>query len=84
MTLLPQSDDKPRKGQDTLYVTDAEIIRRSGIPRDRFYKILPELEGKHRFPKKNPLFCDRRYWPAVKTWFDGFSGMTASEPRRTR
>lgn len=69
---------------DTLYVTDAEIIRRSGIPRDRFYKILGELENKHRFPKKSPLFCGRRYWPAVKSWFDEFSGPPASEPRRNR
>lgn len=70
----PESEikERTRKGTETLYVTDAEMIRRSGVPRDWMYKILPELETKHGFPRKNSLFKERRYWPAVKQWFDKF------------
>lgn len=80
MTLLDETEDKPKRA-DTLYVTDAELIRRSGLPRDRLYKLLPELEKKYGFPKKSPLFCGRRYWPAVKTWFDKHHAVLAGSEK---
>jgi hypothetical protein len=38
--------------------------------------MLPGLEKNYGFPKKQALFGDTRYWPAVKTWLDKHNGLT--------
>jgi hypothetical protein len=59
----------------TLFVTDAELIRRTGVPE----KVARE---KHRgFPQKQKLWGNRRYWPAVKQWFDRTNGIGSGRPR---
>lgn len=72
--------------KDKLYLTDAELIRRLGVPDRVFRGILPNLETKFGFPPKQPLFGGRRYWPAVKAWLDKHNGLTVgnSEPQRGR
>jgi hypothetical protein len=64
--------------QGKLYVSDAELIRRIGAPEKYMRKILPGLESKYGFPRKQPLFDNRRYWPAVKAWLDKRNGLTIS------
>ncbi|MEH2503692.1 hypothetical protein V1290_002503 [Bradyrhizobium sp. AZCC 1578] len=54
--------------KDKLFLTDAELIRRLGVPEKHMRKILPGLEANYGFPRKQRLFGDRRYWPAVKAW----------------
>jgi hypothetical protein len=45
--------------------------------------ILPALETKYGFHRKQPLFGGRRYWPAVKAWLDKHNGLPAdATPRR--
>jgi hypothetical protein len=61
--------------KDKLYLTDAELIRRLGVPDRILRPILPELENKHGFPRKQALFGNRRYWPAVKAWLDKHNGL---------
>lgn len=61
--------------QQKLFVTDAELIRRLGVPEKRARLIIRELEAKTDFPKKQKLWQDRRYWPAVKAWLDRHSGL---------
>jgi hypothetical protein len=61
--------------QTKLYLSDAELIRRLGVPEKHMRKILPGLESKYGFPRKQPLFGDRRYWPAVKMWLDKRNGL---------
>lgn len=57
--------------QDKLWLTDAELIRRLGVPRDRARAVLRDLDRPGSgFPKKVKLWGDRRYWPAVKAYFD--------------
>jgi hypothetical protein len=41
--------------KDKLYLTDAELIRRLGVPEKHMRKILPGLESKYGFPRKQPL-----------------------------
>jgi hypothetical protein len=67
-----------------LYLSDAEMIRKIGVPEKHMRKILPGLESKYGFPRKQPLFGDRRYWPAVKMWLDKRNGLIVapSQPRR--
>jgi hypothetical protein len=55
----------PRREGPTLFVTDAELIRRLGVPEKAARAAIRELERRPGFPRKDPLFGDRRFWPAV-------------------
>lgn len=69
--------------KDTLWVTDAEIIRRLGAPRDKTREVLSMLDSKPSgFPKKQKLWGDRRYWPAVRAYFDKLYGGTVVAPQQ--
>jgi len=59
---------------ETLWVTDAELIRRMGVPEKTARETLRLLDRKNGFPKKEKLWGDRRYWPAVKAYFDRLYG----------
>lgn len=52
---------------DKLWVTDEELIERSGVPRDKMRRALQALDEDKRsgFPRREPLYDNRRYWPAV-------------------
>jgi hypothetical protein len=67
--------------RDKLFVTDAEIIRRLGVPEKIGRSAIQELEkfhpGRPRFPQKDPLFGDRRFWPAIEKYFMLRHGMTS-------
>ncbi len=69
--------------KDKLYLLDSELIRRIGVPEKTMRSILPALESKYNFPRKQPLFGDRRYWPAVKAWLDKHNGLMM-DPSSTR
>jgi hypothetical protein len=55
-----------------LFLTDAELIRRLGVPERLGYSILRMMDAdpKSGFPKKERLWGDRRYWPAVAAYLD--------------
>ena len=82
---LPAPETLERE-KDKLYLLDSELIRRLGVPDKILRPILPELENKYGFPKKQTLFGGRRYWPAVKLWLDKHNGliMDAPQPRSDR
>jgi hypothetical protein len=68
-------DHRPK---ETLYVTDAELIRRLGVPEKIARQRLRELDAKHHltgFPQKQKLWGNRRYWPAVTAWLNKKSGL---------
>lgn len=73
---------------ETLWVTDAELIRRSGIPEKRARALIQkwdEMGGRHSgFPQKKKEYSDRRYWPAVKAYFDRAGGLTMDAPPQER
>lgn len=66
--------------KDKLYLSEAELIRRLGVPEKIMRPMLPGLESKFGFPKKQPLFGGRRYWPAVKAWLDKHNGLMVDTP----
>jgi hypothetical protein len=71
----------------TLFVTDAEMIRRIGVP-DKIaraaIKVLDE-NPYSGFPKKSEVWGNRRYWPAVEMWFAQHQGLDAtSAPMKPR
>jgi hypothetical protein len=71
--------------KDKLYVTDAELIRRLGVPAKTARAVIQELDDKAKqtgFPQKQKLWGDRRYWPAVKAYLDRTNGLTIDAPPR--
>lgn len=76
------TDDPQRKFEpprDTLYITDAELIRRLGVP-EKLARVAIETldlnDGRNSgFPQKSKFWGNRRYWPAVKLWLDRNNGV---------
>ncbi len=75
---LPAPETLERE-KEKLYLTDAELIRKLGVPDKIFRPMLPTLESKWGFPEKSPFF-GRRYWPAVKAWLDKHEGLPVGLP----
>lgn len=73
MTDTSQIESPPHAA---LYVTDAELIRRLGVPEKIARDALRMLDADKMkgFPQKSRLWGGRRYWPAVKAWFDREEG----------
>lgn len=64
--------DIPANDRETLWVTDAELIRRSGVP-SRVARLTIKAYDKNPasgFHRKDPNWGDRRYWPAVVAFFE--------------
>jgi hypothetical protein len=63
-----------------LFVTDAELLRRLGLPEKIGRRMLREVEkhlpGRQRFPQQDPLFGRRRFYPAVLQWLYDYYGVT--------
>lgn len=80
------SDTLDQDSRDTLYITDAELIRRLGVPVKAARAALHMLDRdlSKGFPQKQKLFGNRRYWPQVKAYFDRMNGikLDASPTRR--
>ena len=71
-TPAPETFDREN---DKLFLADAELFRRLGVPEKIMRPMLPALESKFGFPRKQPLFGERRYWPAVKAWLNKHNGL---------
>jgi hypothetical protein len=83
-TTAPQEiERKPRaKKRGGLYVTDAELIEKLQVPEKVSREALAMLDKdpKSGFPKKQRLWGDRRYWPAVRAYFDATNGLKIAPP----
>jgi hypothetical protein len=79
---------KSRTRRGGLYVTDAEIVERLNVPEKIAYQAIRALDANRisGFPKKQALWGNRRYWPAVEKWLDRQNGMEqqASFPQERR
>jgi len=59
-----------------LYVTDAELIRKLGVPEKLARRVIRELDAKPTgFPRKQKLWGNRRYWPAVERYLEASNAM---------
>lgn len=71
--------------QHTLWVTDAELIRRMGVPEKVARAAIEMLDRQGKrggFPQKSGVWGNRRYWPAVKAYLDRTNGLKMpSQPR---
>lgn len=70
--------------RETLWITDAELIRRIGVPEKIVRQNLHEFDTKPQlgFPQKSKIWGGRRYWPAVKAYFDKLHRLNPQEERR--
>jgi hypothetical protein len=68
---------------DALYLSDRQIIRRLGLGEKFGRRVLHELDkvhpGRARYPQKDPLFGNRRFWPAVLKWHMVYHRVMATE-----
>jgi len=80
------SPETVEREKDKLWVTDAELIRRPGVP-EKIGRAALHMYDRTKgtgFPQKQKLWGDRRYWPAVVDYFDHQYGFrTAGLSRRT-
>lgn len=68
------TDDAP-----ALYLTDEEIAKRLGIGVDKWRENARVLEPLG-LPKRDPLFCRRRYWKALVLFLDRRNGLATPSP----
>lgn len=62
-----------------LFVTEAQIAERIGLTTEQFKGALPAL-AKAGFPVPDPLFENRRYWPACQAFLDRRYGLASQSP----
>lgn len=72
---MPSAETVERE-KDKLYVTDAELIRRLGVPERVARPAIRFLEEKQGFPKRQKLWGNRRYWPAIEAYLAKHNGLT--------
>ncbi len=70
--------------KEKFYVTDAEMIRKIGVPEKTIRAMLPALESKYGFPPKSAFFPGRRFWPAVEAWLYKHNGLNVDASTATR
>ena len=81
---IPETETLERESTK-LWVTDAELIRRMGVPEKTARETLRMLDRTPSgFPKKQKVWGDRRYWPAVRAYFDKQQGVTLAPPQRSQ
>lgn len=90
-TIVPEQAEEerqPRLKRGGLFVHDAELIERLGVPEKVARRALEELDRDPRygFPQKVKAWGDRRYFPAVAAYFEHVYGfkIVASPQRGTR
>src|SRR5258707_6436254 len=62
-------NDRQAAREEGLFVSDVELYRRLGVGPGTGRIAVRSLEY-NGFPKKDPLFGNKRYWPAVRAFLD--------------
>lgn len=64
------SPEARERAKSKLYVTDAELIDRLGVPEKIMRTLLAEYDRQPQlgFPKKQKNYGNRRFWPAVEEY----------------
>lgn len=62
-----------------LFLTEAQLAERMGLATDVLATAMPELM-RQGFPMPDPLFANRRYWPACEAFLDQRYGLASSSP----
>lgn len=68
---------------EKLFMTDAEVAKAVGLPTNEFKATVIVLQ-RSGFPSPDPVFNNRRYWPAVKAFLDRRYGLDGSTKMLTK
>ena len=80
MTVSQATKERER---EKYLVTDAELIRRLGVPEKIGRRVIGFLDQKKSgFPPRLKMWGDRRWWPAVEEWMARSSGMLLDDAAR--
>ncbi len=74
-------EDRAERLETGLFISDAELFRRLGVGSKTGRLAVSALDNLG-FPRKDALFGNKRYWPAVREFLDRYYGL--SEPRISR
>jgi hypothetical protein len=68
---------------ERLYVSDDELPGIVGVDKEALGVAIRMLDANPRsgFPKKDPLFGNKRYWPKVKAWFEDYNRNNRLNPQ---
>lgn len=78
------AEETLEREKSKLWVTDAELIRRMGVPERIARAAIRDLDRPGSgFPKKQKVWGDRRYWPAVEDYFNQLYGTKIVSPQRS-
>lgn len=69
------SPETLEREKDKLYLTDYELYRYLGLDPRKAKPIIQQLQAKSNFPKKQAMFQNRYYKPAVRQFLDRFHGL---------
>jgi hypothetical protein len=76
-------DITKEREREKLLVTDAELLRRLGMPEKDGRRVLGFLDAKQSgFPPKLKMWGGRRWWPHVEAWMNRSSGMISDDAAR--
>jgi hypothetical protein len=83
---LHEDADEPRDfnafRHEGLFIFDTEMYRRIGVSEKVGRVAVRELEKRQVFPAKDPLFGNKRYWPAVQAFLDARAGISSAPPKK--
>lgn len=67
----------------TLFVTDAEMIRRMGVPEKTAREAIRVLDANRGsgFPRKQAMWGNRRHWPSVLAYLERTGGIKLDAPQ---
>lgn len=63
-----------------LYVDDEQLRKALNLPKGADAEFFKYHEDKSKFPKRDPDFGNKRYYPAVIAWFDAECGLADRRP----
>ncbi|MGY2906564.1 winged helix-turn-helix domain-containing protein [Bradyrhizobium sp. URHC0002] len=66
--------DRTTAPETGLFVSDTELYRRLGVG-PKTGRIAVQALARAGFPPKQPLFGNKRYWPAVRFFLDRYYGL---------
>lgn len=62
----------------TDFLTDTQVAERWGVCDKTARRAMKALERAGGFPKKDPLFGGKRYWPAIDAFMKRRAGLTVA------
>lgn len=67
------------KHDPALYLTDSQIAEAVGVDTETMRRAMVHFDRDPRFPRPDPLFGNRRFWPKLRAFLHERNGLTLVE-----